>query len=476
MSRKILGLDIRLTSVWAVMLDHTFKGSSIAARAWAPVPTDKPADEGIPEALAAVIQHLQPATGTVCALGIPACALFFRHLSLPFHDPKKIRQVLPLELEPDLPVPMEELAFDVDIFKGENRHDLLAYVAPKALILKYQKWLDALNLRSVLITPAGYAAARCLIMADPDVAGDGFFIDTDGGCHAIYGICGGKIRLVRTLLAGEAPEAHLSRLKQGLDHIRIAAQDDLGLDFDPAWIVSGDPVSAEFFGLPVRSTAAIRSFPRLTGQSDEAHSLEWDAGTFDTALSLALMETENIRGINFSTARASFRHYWAEYRRPMLVSASFVVFMLITMLVTQIMAVSAKERWVAELDSQIHAIFKATFPEATRVVNPLHQMKVSLQELESGTGGTDFPGHAVKVIDILNTLSRQIPGTMDVRITRLVMGADNVVITGDTDTFNTVNDIKGNLEKSAVFKAVTISSADLEKGGERVRFRLKLDL
>ena len=42
--------------------------------------------------------------------------------------------------------------------------------------------------------------------------------------------------------------------------------------------------------------------------------------------------------------------------------------------------------------------------------------------------------------------------------------------------FNTVDDIKGRLESADIFKSVTISSADLEKSGKRVRFKLKLDI
>ena len=57
----------------------------------------------------------------------------------------------------------------------------------------------------------------------------------------------------------------------------------------------------------------------------------------------------------------------------------------------------------------------------------------------------------------------------------MVVGTDNLVLSGNTDTFNTVDEIKGGLEDAEVFKQVTISSADLEKSGKGVRFKLKLD-
>jgi general secretion pathway protein L len=62
-----------------------------------------------------------------------------------------------------------------------------------------------------------------------------------------------------------------------------------------------------------------------------------------------------------------------------------------------------------------------------------------------------------------------------VNVNRMVVGIDNVVLSGNTDNFNTVDDIKGRLDEADIFTTVTISSADLEKSGKRVRFKLKLD-
>jgi Tfp pilus assembly protein PilN len=102
-------------------------------------------------------------------------------------------------------------------------------------------------------------------------------------------------------------------------------------------------------------------------------------------------------------------------------------------------------------------------------------MQIKIKEAGDGSIGFNLTGARVRVIDILNALSQQIPSSADVKVNRMVAGTDNVVLSGDTDTFNTVDDIKGRLEEADLFKSVTISSADLEKSGNRVRFKLKLD-
>ena len=68
------------------------------------------------------------------------------------------------------------------------------------------------------------------------------------------------------------------------------------------------------------------------------------------------------------------------------------------------------------------------------------------------------------------------PANLDVVFTRMVISQQNVNISGMTDTFNSVDDMKARLESDPTFKAVTITSAQVERSGNRVRFKLRIDL
>jgi len=85
-------------------------------------------------------------------------------------------------------------------------------------------------------------------------------------------------------------------------------------------------------------------------------------------------------------------------------------------------------------------------------------------------------GRRNRIIDLLKAISTRIPDQTDVEMTRVVIGQDNILISGNTDTFNTVDDVKTRLEKDAAFQTVVISSANLEKSGKRVNFKLKVQL
>jgi general secretion pathway protein L len=479
MSRKILSLEIREESVAAVMLDSGFKGSLLEKQGYFPIPADKADNDGVKAALQAIVEAFKPA-GVTCVLGIPATLISFRNISIPFHDTKKIRQVLPFELEPSLPVPVDELIFDFEAVKQDKQQDLLTFSVKKTEIQRYLDLLEAFNLRPTVIMPGGYAAAR-FISTMADDSGDFIIIDTGENNHTIYAVCSGHVRMVRTLPVASAGNPVIRSLETTMQRTFTALQDNLGIVVKPSAVFSAGPQAAllttengssTLLGVQVKAIDSLRTFPRLKGSMDTP---DWQSGRLDIALALALMETETISGVNFSTERSTIQHYWSEYRKNIILTAILVGLTLMTTLGGQLLAVNAKERQLAELDSQIETVFKSTFPEVARVVDPLQQMQIKIKEGGDSNIGVNLTGTRVRIIDILDTLSKQVPSSADVKVNRMVAGTDNVVLSGNTDNFNTVDEIKGRLEKADLFKSVTISSADLEKSGNRVRFKLKLD-
>ena len=131
---------------------------------------------------------------------------------------------------------------------------------------------------------------------------------------------------------------------------------------------------------------------------------------------------------------------------------------------------------IARLDHEISDIFKKTFPDVKRIVDPLHQMRVKIEKNRKSNLFHVHPESGARIIDVLNEISKRIPQTIDVEFTRLVIGPGSLLVTGNTDTFNTVDDIKGRLGEIPIFKTVKINSANINRSDNRVRFKLKADL
>jgi hypothetical protein len=157
-----------------------------------------------------------------------------------------------------------------------------------------------------------------------------------------------------------------------------------------------------------------------------------------------------------------------------MVSSGLAAGLLLVWLLTVSMDYYYKNKQLNTLNNRITSIFQSTFPDVKKIVNPLQQMRVNIEEVRkvslNPTGGQ---GNML-TIDILNEISKGIPDDIDVKFTRTVIGENNVVINGDSDTFNSVDAIKNRLEQSKSFKTVTIVSTTKEDSSNRIKFRLKI--
>ena len=126
-----------------------------------------------------------------------------------------------------------------------------------------------------------------------------------------------------------------------------------------------------------------------------------------------------------------------------------------------------------QLEDEVRKVFTSTFPDVQRIVDPLQQMRVKLDELKKGATFSSEANRSVMAIDILNDISRYIPEQIDVALSSIIIGADSVLISGDTGGFDAVDDIKNSLENAVLFKNVSITSTNKDRGGNRVRFKIK---
>ena len=103
-------------------------------------------------------------------------------------------------------------------------------------------------------------------------------------------------------------------------------------------------------------------------------------------------------------------------------------------------------------------------------------MQIKVQEVQKSAVFQTATPSQVLSIDILNHISKSIADTITVDITRMVMMPDNVIISGTTNTFEAVDDIKSKLEQVEAFKKVTINSTNKNRSGKEVRFQMKVAL
>ncbi len=489
MSTEILGIDIRRHHLTAVLTRSGLKGSWIDQIMT--VPVAPPTEEE--DAMAPVERALEELSGRIirrdatCVISLPADWFSFRNIQIPFKDNRKIRQVLPFELEPTLPHPVDELLLDFQNIRLPS-HAEGAHVIAAAI----EKWrvgaimapLIRLRMAPERITVGGSATAACLARrgAMPENC---LLLDIDADHCTIFILISGKICLVRPfpMHPGMDPDQRSKNLVANIRRTLSAFEELFHLDYSPeeVYITGWGVADLDFenraraaLGVPIKAVDLAAETRMVQKVRDPEAG--YAPARFDNALSLALAEADGLALLDLRKGPFAPRRRIAEYRSSLIGTGILLLLTVGILLGNFLMEVNAMERRMAEMDGRIREIFQSAFPQITRIVDPLHQMRVALQEAQQSALGPGSGAGDARSIDILNELSRRTPPAIDVILDRMVIGEDSTLISGSTDTFNAVDEIQNGLSGGELFKKVTISSTNKERTGNRIEFKMRISL
>jgi general secretion pathway protein L len=479
MSRQILAIDIRSSSVTAVLVDTGLKSHTVIGSVNIPVAESSADGDSLGQSLGLLLERLNPAAPNV-VVSLPAECLHFRFIQVPFKEDNKIRQVLPFELEPTLPVAVDKLKIDFQKSTTGDQTDVLAVAIDKSVLQNYMDTLAAVGIRPQLIVPAGFAVISPIMDIEASSAGKALFLDVDKEQTTLFALRSGNIETVRNMPSGTgdaAAEALALRVRQ-----TIAAWSDLTRDAQEALVVYASGPGLQDPGQTDRLTRSLEMevqpidlqqwLPRIEINTE----VDWQPHLMNEALALAILEAEQKPCPNFHRTSSPFRNYWTSYRPYVMAPAILLAVIIFIASAGVLIENYTLGKRVDALNARLEQMFLAAFPGSRLTSSPLNLMKSKLKDLKKEGNGSEKSVVQTRSIDVLLQLSQFIPANLDVTLTRMTIGPDEVTVTGETAAFNVVDDIKSNLEKSTLFKKITIASANMDKSGNKVLFKLKIDL
>ncbi len=483
MGQKILGLDIQFNSVCAVLITSGIKGSRIEAHAQIPVEDQNDLSAHVATALE-TLQKEADLSGAVCLAAFPADDICYRNIKIPFKEQKKIGLILPFELEPNIPFQIDDCIIDfypLNRFESPKETDILAVVIEKTRLKSYTDILASFNIEPEIISAGAYPAAIC-VAEIYDLPADSFILDIGKNICSLFVVVSGQVCLARTISLRKESPLRLTELCLDMERTVAGFNETFPIDFQPRGIIlTGfdlnegdiDETLQRKLNLPVmradllQKTEAIVSVP--AGEP-------WESGKMNNALALALMRIKGIKGINFKKTASATQRVWRDHKAGIIKSAVLAG----VVLVLYLAGVALDSFWLQKktliLERQIQTIFTATFPDVKKIVDPLQQMRVKIRARKKTAGFMHASGDEILKIDIVNAISTRIPENLDIEFTRLVMGPERITISGVTDRFNTVDDLKTRLEQIPFFQKVKISSTKKDPVQNRVHFKMNVDL
>ncbi len=484
MSKKVLSIDIQEEQVSMAMVSHGLNGLrllDLQCRKLAPSQDPEALLQGLEQTLAALLEKIGIAPDR-CIVSIPARHFFFRTIALPFKTRKNISQVLAYEIESLLPCAREEIALDFNLLVKNSKESADGNWASIAAIqtlqiTPYKTVLEACEIHPDSVTVGtGYALA--LACAQRKNKGDLiFFVHMESAFGALYGIRSNEILLARAFpLDLEDP---VTSVGKNIVHTFLAYNEQFQVNADlTEIIVSGTGASIpEFYDrleqqieVPVLDYILLEDSQILSAPES---FVDLDLDSVQNAMALCLIEAKGRESFNFNKKVSGLELFLNENRSGLIACLVLLLFLMGSLTIGPLLGGNALEKRVTRLDDRILEVFHASFPEITTIVDPLHQMKTQVEALKKRENMDFSEAHPLSV-DLLQAITSALPPDLDIEFTRFVRTQTNLVISGSTDRFNTVDDMKSRLDRVKLFKSVEINSASMDKTLNRVAFNLKI--
>lgn len=489
----LLALDIGETCVSGVLLELGQKATVVRSYGIGFL-----VGSTLGEAVGEVVRQTGYTRGE-CRVALSSANCSFRNLTLPFTDPRKIAKVLPFELEELTSFAMDEVFLHYSVVPSPGPDaDLLAIMVEKSLLRDILGQVQTGGIDPEVVSVSGVSTVIALATMSA-VNRNCVLLDIGLKQTTIVLVDDGKVVLVRPLgidaesiggyemaegslkLICRQPEAIaeiVDRIVHALRQTLISIGRTQMLDGDRVCFVDGlvGLDGALFEQLRRKLTMDVvpcNISKRLLLKIEPVAGREWVPALFNAPLALALWQRKDGPLCNFREGELRKRRSFKAFKKDIVAAGTAVAVgcgALVGYLAWDYGQLAGQRD---ALNEEIRTVFQQTLPEVTRIVDPLQQLKVKVDEGRRVYGQGQGGGSLSKLM-ILAELSARIPDSLPVRITRLVSDQNDLRIMAETQDFNTVDNVKRELEKSSLFGAVVISSANLAPKAGGVRFELRV--
>lgn len=436
---KIVGLKIEKGLVAAAVVQKDFRRTELVDSFSQPFATD-----------AELVDILQDRSkdwaGAKIVSSIPGHLFSQRTLTLPFADRKRIEKALPFEVEDIVPFDLGDVVLDHLVLgsSGEKKMaetQVLCMMLPKTVLRRHLDLLAGAGIDPQVIVPsyAGLSAVAnmmpkdtgALLLCGPDIC-----FRHDGVLKALRSFSG-------------------SQSTSGLRHVLQALETEHQEKVEKAALLIDDGAARAV--LAEAGVAVDLVIPEINGKKAQD----------PVSLGIALLDDVNFRKGDFAYNLAD---EGTRRKRRVLIIAGAVAALLF--MVNIAVKFSVVQSGYGKLDREIKEIYQQTFPDGKPAADPVRQMRDKMNEAKKLFGAL---GSGSSVLDVMKTVTDGIPKEVRVNFTEFVLEGDRLKLQGEASSFESVDKIKAELQKSPLFTDVTVQ--DTRMGVDnKVKFRFDIKL
>jgi len=477
MAQRILALEFAGDRVRAAVAERSWNSFTLAG-VYDKIRAD---DEGD---LAGALSRLVVEAGQpdIVISALPADLVVKRLLELPFKDARRLHQVVPFALEEHLPFPVDDGAVAFTRVGREGEHTLVMAAMVRKSDLQHHLDLllkAGLDPKTVTLAPLALAAmltrakngngakpmAHLVVEGDEDSTSV-VLVDLGGTPRAIRSMQGGLMMSDGSAVSQDAAAPILNSVRQTL-------------------LANGE----ESDQTEVIVAGAAAAYPKVRGLlSDSLAMSVRDGGAFDytgifegsvpntgkysscVAMLLGELPSKPLDQINFRQGEFMFRGRVRGDLSPFYTSGILAAALLAVIIFHFALGVSANLHRLNQVNAEIAAVAGPVLGE-TDPANARAQLQLGIAKMNKrlnliGGNLTHSP------LDTLVAVSRALPPRFPVQMADVQIDSQGLRVTGQADSFATVDQAKRALDQSGFFGSIEVAHAKAGSDPSKVDFRM----
>lgn len=437
--------------------------------------------------------------------GVALCSsrVLQSRLLFPFRQPRKIRNVIGLELETALPAASGDVLHDflVGPTEGSGRSVLAVCMRRTEAAAVHGALRQTGNRPARLTTDAG-ALDLTAGQLKLDHAVPRLYVDVAPGrtvallrrqqapvaartmSHGLSEMCGnhGVEDLLRN--GSQGPE-DAQRLEAAVRALVLELElflESLGEQEPEMVVLSGEgavvpgvvQLLEDGLSLPVRRIIEVDGYgPSAPSDTEETDHVQ--AACLAVAWGAALAAHRG-RGLQFFQGELAPRERFAlasPTGRLWMGMAAAVVLIWAAWLA---LGVVRKQRVLDEYSSRMAALVEQAAPNISGDFSPAQKVSILKGRIREARRDAELAGGGGRVLDVIRHTVAALDGNLDVELVSFSLSGNQAQLVGTADAFSTVEQAQRRLERRIVYDSVSVGATSTSSGSGRIRFSLDLKL
>jgi general secretion pathway protein L len=467
-----VGIDIGKTHVRAVSISVGYKRLSLGRMEEVALDSVESVERAIQAAAAPLLVGTD---GLAVAIDGDQC--FIQRVTVPATAQKRLEEVLPFEIEAQVPVDIDELVFDHRTFRREKSSDPVVVMTAAARIDAVRARIELVN--SALARQPDRVGCGPLVLSNlasviSSLRGPGPFALVDLGAQRteVTVLAQGEAVFVRTVSQGVAGlPATAGALASELRQTFLAAAVAVGADLQAAYLVGGGANAtgaAEYLayeaGVPITPLPAFE----LEGISEDTAA---KIPRFAKAIALALGVSGRGRDLDLRRGSLEFQRGFGFLKEKLPVLSGLVAAIVISFVFSNWAQMRALDREHEVLVAQLSALSKEVLGEEVSDAEAASEAVTRAQATDEAD-----PMPTVDAFDIIVELSKVIPMSMVSDIEEFDMQRGHVKVSGVVGSTSDAQSIATEVGKHPCVKDAKIAKITQQVNSERQKYVLELDV